>query len=158
MKAAVKIIMNGTNDELVDFIEATHKEFLELPVEAIAFPRGVNGIVKYGDAEEIYTKGTPLHVKAVLLYNNQVKKLGLQRKYPYISDGDKIKFVYLKDPNPIGDKAIAFPRILPPEFKAGNYIDYGHMWELTFESPLSKIVDPINWRTEKQYDMEAFFK
>lgn len=158
MKRAVEIILDGTQDELVEFIEKTRQEFFASPAEVIACPRGVKGLDKYSDEEHIYGNKTPLHTKGVLLYNWYVKKKGLQTKYPFIRDSDKIKYVYLKLPNPINEKAIAFPSKLPKEFGLEKYIDYQAMWDLTFISPITKILEPIGWSTEKSYDMERFFK
>ena len=158
MKKAVEIILDGTQEQLVQFVDSTRDKFFNSPAEVIACPRGVQGIEKYSDSENIYGNKTPLHTKGVLLYNWYVKEKGLQTKYPYISDADKIKYVYLKLPNPIREKAIAFPAKLPKEFGLEKYIDYQAMWDLTFISPLTKILDPIGWTTEKQYDMDRFFK
>jgi DNA polymerase elongation subunit (family B) len=158
MKKATEIILDGTQDELVDFIDKTRTAFFKSPADVIAKPTGVKGLDKYSDDEDIYTTKTPLHTKAVLMYNWCVEQKGLQTKYPFITNSDKIKYVYLKLPNPIHEKAIAFPAKLPPEFKLEKFIDYHAMWELTFISPIKKILDPIGWSTEKQFDMDKFFK
>lgn len=158
MKEAVKIILDGTQAELVDFIEATRKRFFASPPEVIAIPKGVHGIEKYSDDQDIYATKTPLHTKAVLMYNWCVKEKGLETKYPFISDSDKIKYVYLKLPNPIREKAVAFPAKLPPEFKLDKFVDYHEMWDLTFIRPITTILDPLGWSTETQYDMDKFFK
>lgn len=161
MRKAVNIIMTGTQDELADFIEKTKKEFMKLPVEEMAFPRGVNDLEKWsinaGEDEDIYIKGTPLATKAVLLYNEQIKKLGLLSKYNLITSSNKIKFVHLKQPNPIADKAIAFNGKFPEEFKLQKYVDYEDMFTATMINPLKKVLDPIGWSAEKQFDMENFF-
>jgi DNA polymerase elongation subunit (family B) len=157
MKKAVEIVLGGTQEELVAFVDKTRAAFFSSPAEIIACPRGVKGLDKYADAEFIYGNKTPLHTKGVLLYNWYVKEKGLQTKYPYISNSDKIKYIYLKLPNPIREKVIAFPSKLPKEFGLEKYIDYQAMWDLTFISPITKILDPIGWTTEKKYDMDRFF-
>jgi len=158
MKTAVNIVMTGTQSELADYIESTRLKFMKLPVEDVSCPRGANNLEKWSDDEDTYTKGTPLPVKGVLLFNEYLVKLGLQAKYPPIASSEKIKFVYLKQPNPIHDKVIAFNGKLPEEFGLHKYIDHNKMFELTILQPISKILDPIGWSTEKSYDMEKFFK
>lgn len=158
MKKAVNIVMTGTQDELADFIEKSRMEFMSLPPEQVAFPRGANNLEKWEDTDLTYTKGTPLHVKAVLLYNEQLKKLGLHTKYPPIASAEKIKFVYLKQPNPIHDKVIGFNGTLPKEFGLHKYIDYPDMFNSTVVKPLEKILDPIGWSSDKTFDMDSFFK
>jgi DNA polymerase elongation subunit (family B) len=157
MRKAVNIVMTGTQDELAEFIEITRLAFMKLTPEEVAFPRGVNDIEKWTDEENTYSKGTPIGVKAVLLHNEYLIKLGLQSKYSPIVSADKIKFIHLKQPNPIYDKVIAFNGKLPVEFGLHKYIDYNEMFKSTLTKPLEKILDPIGWSTEKQYDMEQFF-
>jgi DNA polymerase elongation subunit (family B) len=157
MKKSVNIVMNGTQGELAEFIESTRKDFMNLSAEDVAFPRSANNLEKWSNNEDTYTKGTPIAVKAVLLHNEYLKKLKLQYKYAPIGGSEKIKFVYLKQPNPIHDKVIAFNGILPKEFGLHKYIDYTEMFEIALIKPLQKILEPINWSTEKQYDMEKFF-
>jgi DNA polymerase elongation subunit (family B) len=157
MRKAVNIVMTGSQDELATFIESTRLAFMKLPAEDVAFPRGVNDIEKWANEADTYSKGTPIGVKAVLLHNEYLIKLGLQNKYAPIASADKIKFLHLKQPNPIFDKVIAFNGKLPVEFGLHKYIDYAEMFKATLIKPLEKILEPIGWSSEKQYDMEQFF-
>ena len=61
-----------------------------------------------------------MHVRAALLYNNRIDNLSLGKKYQYIKNGDKIKFIVLKEPNPLREKVISFPAVLPKEFDLHN--------------------------------------
>ena len=76
--------------------------------EQISFPRSCNNLKKYRDSANIFIKGTPIHVKGALIYNYKIHRLGLQQKYPLIQEGDKIKFLYLRQPNSIHENVIAF--------------------------------------------------
>jgi hypothetical protein len=122
IKEALSIVMNGNLDELRVFVEKFRIEFDTLPFESVAFPRGVRGMKKYHDNSLIYKKGTPIQVKGALLFNNLLLRHKLNL-VPPISDGDKIKFAYLKIPNPIGDTVIATADYLPTEFNLDKYID-----------------------------------
>jgi DNA polymerase elongation subunit (family B) len=157
MRKAVNIVMSGTQEQLADFIEETRLKFLKLPVEDVAFPRGVNNLEKWGDEENIYTKGTPKAVKGVLIHNECLERLGLLSKYQPITSSEKIKYVHLKIPNPIHSPVIAFNGKLPKEFGLHKYVDFNDMFEGTLIKPLEKILDPIGWSTEKIVDMEQFF-
>ena len=101
LKDAIKVIVNGSNDDLLEFIDKTREEFNALPPEEIAFPRSVNGVEKYKSDIKVYTKGTPMHVRGALMYNELVKNKKISQRYPQIKDGEKIKFVHLKMPNTI---------------------------------------------------------
>ena len=153
----LQLVMNGNNDEVIKYIEAFRKEFYGLPTEAIAFPRGCNGMYKYSDRENIYTKNTPIAVKGSLLYNYHLKSLRLEKKYEPINEGEKVKFVYLKQPNPIRDRVISFPSILPKELDLQAYIDYDIQFEKAYLDPLKGILDCLGWTTTKVSTLEDLF-
>ena len=75
--AAFKIIIGETNDELISFVNGVRAETKNRPYEEIAFPRGCNGLGKYHSRTNIYSKGTPIHVRGALLYNYYVTHLSL---------------------------------------------------------------------------------
>ena len=53
-----------------------------------------------------------------------------------IKDGSKVKFCYLKTPNPLRENVISFPQFLPKEFDLDTYIDYQTQFDKTFKEPL----------------------
>ena len=162
LKSAINITMNGTEDDMINFVEKCRKEFYTLPPEDIAFPRSVNGMNKYTDRDTIYRKSTPIAVKGALIYNHYLNQFKIGKKYKKIIEGDKIKFLMLKKPNPIGgsigeDQVISFPNVLPKEFKLDGYIDYKTQFEKSFIDPLTTILDTIGWSTEKKNTLENLF-
>jgi DNA polymerase elongation subunit (family B) len=157
IKEAFKIMISGTESDMIAFIEKFRKDFKSLPPEDVAFPRSINDLGKYRDKLEIYKKGTPIHVKGSLLYNSQLVAHNLQKKYEQINDGDKIKFTYMKEPNPFQCTVISFPNILPKEFDLEKYIDYNTQFDKTFLDPLKIVMDAINWSVEKQSTLEFLF-
>ena len=122
---------------------------MSMEVEDISIPSGVNDIEKYKNGD-FYNKGTPIRQKASINYNNLLKKMNLDRKYSEIKEKDKIKYTYLKMPNPIKDEVIAFPNKIPKEFKLEKYVDYSTQFEKTFISPLTNITKHIGWEIEKR--------
>jgi hypothetical protein len=157
MKELLKIILNDTEKDVQDFVSVFKQEFKKLPIETIAFPRGVNGISEYSDSTFLYKKRTPINTKGCILYNNFIKVKGLDKKYPKIQDGEKIKFVYLKQPNPLRDSVIAFINKLPVEFELHDYVDYDMMWQKTFIDPINIILTAINWKVEPVSTLDYFF-
>jgi DNA polymerase elongation subunit (family B) len=159
IKEAVKIIMTGKETDIHSFIAKFKSEFMKLRPEDIAFPRGVNGMNEYADRSTIFRKGTPIHVKGALIYNHQLRKRGLEKVYPLIKDGDKIKFTYVREPNPLGISVITFSTSLPKEFvDIQPYIDYNTQFEKTFIDPIQIILSTIGWNTEPKTSLGAFFK
>ena len=144
---SIDIIINKDERAMVDFIDAFREEFKTLPAADIAFPRGVNGISKNTTNGNV-GKGAPIHVRGSILYNNLISKRKLDKKYPLIKEGEKIKFIYLKEPNTIQSHVISFPQILPKELDLEKYIDYNTQFEKSFLEPLKIILDCIGWKTE----------
>ena len=161
IKEALKIIMAGDEKELNDFIQDFRKEFTSLPVEDIAFPRSVNGLSKFRDSASIYRKGCPMHIKGSLVYNHMINEKRLTHKYPAIQDGDKIRFIQLRQPNPLGVNVISFITKVPKELDIHKYIDYDTQYEKAFVEPLTFITDNIQWNIDRSYgtqtSLEAFF-
>ena len=157
IKEALKVIMTKDESALIDFIENFRTHFKKLPPEEIAYPRSCNNLKKYSSSsKDIYQKSTPIHVRGALLYNNQLKKHKLV-KYETIQDGDKIKFIALKEPNPLRENVISFSTQLPKEFKLHQYIDYDEMFTKSFLEPLRFIVNAIGWNFEKKSNLDEFF-
>jgi hypothetical protein len=157
IKDALKIMMNGTEDEVIDFIDKSRKEFKALPPEDIAFPRSASNVTKYQAHSTIYAKGTPIHIRGALLYNHYVKKHKLDNKYSLIQNGEKVKFCYLKKPNIIHENIISFIQDFPCEIGLDKYIDYDLQFEKAFLEPLKIILDVIGWNVEKTVNLELFF-
>ena len=157
IKDGLKLMMNGTEDNVIDFIEECRVKFRSLPPEEIAFPRTASDIRKYHSSSDIYTKGTPIHCRGALLFNHYVKQKKLTNKYSLISNGEKIKFLYLKKPNIIQENIISFIQDFPRELGLDKYIDYDLQFEKSFVEPLKSILDAIGWSVEKTVNLESFF-
>ena len=157
IKDALKVMMSGTEDEMIDFIDQFRKKFRSLPPEEISFPRTVSDVVKYKGRNAIYEKGTPIHARGSLLFNHHVKRLGLEGKYSLIGNGEKVKFCYLRSPNPIHENVMSFIQDFPREIGIEKYIDYDLQFEKSFLDPLKIILDVIQWNVEKTASLESFF-
>jgi len=157
IKDALQLMMSGTEDNVIDFIEKSRKEFKKLPPEDIAFPRSASNVEKYKAHSTIYAKGTPIHIRGALLYNHYVKKHKLDNKYSLIQNGEKVKFCYLKKPNIIHENIISFIQDFPHELDLDKYVDYELQFEKAFLEPLKAILDAIGWHVEKTVNLESFF-
>ena len=157
IKDALKLIMTKTEDDMINYIEKSRKEFTNLSVEEISFPRTVSDVVKHKAHATIYGKGTPIHVRGALLYNHFIKEKKLDKKYAAIQNGEKIKFCYLKLPNPIRENVISYIQEFPKELNLDKYVDYELQFNKAFLEPMKVILDAIGWRIEKTTTLESFF-
>ncbi len=157
IKDCLNLIMTGTEDDVIEFIEEKRKEHASLPVEEIAFPRTANNISKFMESVGLYRKSTPIHIRGSILYNYWLKENKVQNKYNSIQDGEKVKFALLKVPNPIGENVMSFISDFPKEFGLNSFLDYDTMFTKGFIDPLRVILDTIGWKTEKVNTLESFF-
>ena len=157
IKEALKVVMSGNETQFQKFIADFKEEFKQLPFEDIAFPRGVSDLTKYKNSKDLYNKGTPIHVRGAILFNHMLTKNKLQKKYQGIKDGDKIKFCYMKIPNPVQENVFSVLSVLPKEFALEKFIDHETQFEKAFLDPLRTIVQTVGWTTEQRSTLENFF-
>ena len=183
LRDALPIMLHGTEHDMQDYVKNVREKFNNFTVEQIAAPCGITSLSKYDkkvllklvkhttdqdkrkeilDAVDtdssFYVKKTPVHVKGSLIYNHLLSQYGLTQQRRAIGDGDKVKYVYLKSPNPIREECIAFQDSLPEEFGLHKYVDYNRMFEKTFVSFLKKMIDPLKWSTERQANLLDWFE
>jgi len=157
IKDGLKLMMNATEDDVINFIDKCRDEFKALPPEQIAFPRTASDVRKYHSHADIYVKGTPIHIRGSLLFNHYIKENKLTKKYSLIGNGEKVKFLYLKKPNIIQENVISFIQDFPTELGLDKYIDYDLQFEKSFVEPLKAILDAIGWNVEKTVNLDLFF-
>jgi DNA polymerase elongation subunit (family B) len=154
---AYTIIINKTNEDVLNFIEEVKEETKQQDYLNVAFPRGCNGLDKYKSNADIYKKGTPIAVRGALLYNHYLSKYKLTHKHALIQEGEKVKFIYLKLPNPINENVISFFGTIPKEFNLDKYVDYTLQFEKSFYDPLRNVLECIGWDAERKVSLLSFF-
>ena len=160
IKTTLGEIMTKEEPEVQEYISNLRKEFNDLPVEDIAFPRGVRGLHKYkaNTGGQLYGKATPIHVRGALVHNHYLKEYEVVNKYGELFDGDKLKFCYLKLPNHVKENVIAFKNVLPEEFKVREYVDYDKMFDKGYLEGIRTILTAVGWTPEpRQRTLEDFW-
>lgn len=161
MKDIFKVLLNGTEEESQEMVRKFKREFFKMSPEQVACPRSVSDMEKYADTDRIYVKqkgsSTPINARGALLYNHYLKEHKITHLYESLNSGDKLKYTYLKVPNPIRENVIAFPTKLPEEFGLHRYIDYEVQFEKNFEKPMSTIFRAMGWTIEPVSNLQSFF-
>lgn len=158
MEQVFDVIMNQGETATQKFIADFKSEFRKLPPEEVGRNSGTDNIDKYRERSTgSYKKGCPMHVRGCILFNNLLESKKLSKKYETIKSGDKIKFAYLKMPNPLRENIVSFPGILPKELELDRYIDYDTQFEKVFLSPIESILEALGWSAEKKDTLDDFF-
>ncbi len=157
IKEALEVVMNQTESDLQKYIADFKDQFVKMSFEEVAFPRSVKDLDKYRDATNIYAKGTPINVKGALIYNHLLKAKKLDKKYEAVANGQKIKYSYMKMPNPYRCSVITCPDVLPPELGLDAFIDHETQFDKSFLEPIKTIVGAIGWQVEKHASLEDWF-
>jgi DNA polymerase elongation subunit (family B) len=159
IKEAIKLIIKHDDNSVVTkFINEYKKEYESIPLADIAFPTSVNFLDKYADQNSVWSKGTLAHTRGALMFNKLLEDMQLDHKYEKIKNGEKVKYVYLKKPNPIGTDVIAFISTLPPEFGLEPFIDYKKMFQKGFVGNLNIILHAIGWKSESFTDIKSLLR
>lgn len=154
----IPIILDGTREDVIQFKTQFYKEFKLFQPEDIAIPKGMTGLTKYSDSKTLYKLGTPIHVRGSLVYNKLLKEAKIDNKYQKIHEGEKIRYIYLKIPNPSMENVVCFVNSLPKEFDLHSYVDYDIMFQKVFIQPLNIILKALEWEIDGNINtLDKFF-
>lgn len=157
---SISILMNKDEQTLLNYVEGVKKEYFTRPLEEIAYPRGVTEIAKYHSMDPMLmvAKGCPVHVRGCIMFNKLIEQHKVDHLHAKIREGDKIKYAYLKKPNPTRQHVIGFADKLPPQFELDEYIDRKVMYEKQFVEPLQSLVKHAGWSVKSRpQTLESLF-
>jgi DNA polymerase elongation subunit (family B) len=164
-KVLEDIMMDVPKEKLDEFIINFRDSMKLMDFDKIAIPTSVKGIKKYGIKDgnlfDSYKLGTPVHVKSALFYNDILKYLKIPKRFTEIFDGEKIKWVYLKN-NPIGLETIAYkghedpPQVL--DFIRQN-INPTKLYKQALHKKIMMLYEALGWDepTDSSKTIERFF-
>jgi len=153
----MQLILREDEKAVQNYVHKAREAFNKSRPEDIAFPRGISKLKEFLNSQTFYRKGTPMHVRAAIMYNRMIEEKGLQKKYERITEGDKIKFLYLRTPNPMQENVLGFSSVLPAEFDFEKYVDYDTQFEKAYLDPINSLLDVVGWQSEKKANLEDFF-
>ena len=160
----IDILRSKPEEEITAFILAFKKSMMERPVSEIAKNSAVKHLSKYlPKKRQLFQleKGVPAHVKAAILYNDCLKHFNAPFKYSPMKDGDKVKWVYLKN-NPLGIDGLAFTGYEDPKEIVdfiSTYVDHNRIFEAELKGKLQDFYNALSWGEvmSEQKTAEKFF-
>ena len=137
----LKLFMTGTREQVWAQVSQSRQVFVGAAFEDVAFPRSVNGIEKYTGRD----KSVPIHVKGALAFNEQLEKRKQTKEYEPVHEGEKIRFCYLKEPNPFFSHVMSAPEGCPANWEIEKWIDYDKQYQKSLIEPLEAILSCAGW-------------
>ena len=142
-------------------LNETYDVFKSLAPEELGFVMGVKNYEKYAvQCNEFSTaKGMPIHVKSAYFYNMMLDRLNTGNKYESISSGDKVRYMYVEQPNKYGLESIGFKYEYPEEFRESFKVDYDKMFEKILFQAITRFYDNVKWtirRPSENVKVELF--
>ena len=132
-------------------LNESYDTFKSLSPEEISFVMGVKNYEKYSSQCNGFNtcKGMPIHVKSAYFYNNMLKRLETGNKYEELSSGDKVRYMYVEQPNKFGLDTIGFKYDCPKEFSELFKPDYEKMFEKILFEMVKRFYDNTGWVIRK---------
>ena len=137
-----------------------------IPLTKLGNPTSVKKLNKYterkaraGEMFSIMAKGAPAAVKATVIYNDLLKFWGLNKSHNYITQGSKVKWIYMK-PNPYQIDAIAFLDYdLPEKIRIfiEQYADRKKIFESILLNKLEGFYNDLGWTLNLNPYQQMFF-
>ena len=157
MEEMLLMMFENNKHILFDFESETKREYMNQSIDAIAKVQSVSEIDKWVEGDGTKS-GCPAHVKGSILYNRLIKEMGIDNKYAKIREGDKIKVLSLKMPNPYGVNRISFPDQFPEEFSdIKMYIDRETDYRKNFVDPMERSINVLGYSFHNQITLEDLF-
>lgn len=155
LEKSYRILLEGTQEELIQYVKKFKKEFMAAPVAVRAQPIGCGFVPK--SMKEATETRAPWNSLGAVRYNDLLQAKGLWKKYPMIKSGHKVKAYILKQPNPLRGNHIAFLDDLPDEFELGNYLDDEAQFKKVFKLPVESFCKVIGWNLDPKSSLMGLF-
>jgi len=166
-KILKEVLKGAEHGNILDQIKIFKKQILdgEIPFTKLGNPTAVKKLDKYTSkkprAGEVFTtieKGAPAPVRAATKYNDLLRLWKLDKQHNYITQADKIKWIYLKD-NPYKIEALAFmENDLPKKIEEflDQYADRKKVFESILLNKLEGFFGDLEWSLNLNPHLDKF--
>jgi|TARA_B110000240_G_scaffold126778_1_gene141098 hypothetical protein len=167
-KALIDVLKGAEQSEIDSRLKIFKTQILDgtIPLTKLGNPTSVKKLNKYterkaraGEMFSIMGKGAPAAVKATVVYNDLLKFWGLNGSHNYITQGSKVKWIYLRS-NPYQIDAIAFLDYdLPEKIRIfiEQYADRKKIFESILLNKLEGFYNDLGWTLNLNPYQQMFF-
>ncbi len=165
----LELALKGTKQSEIDKLLLEFREHImskELDITILGNPTSVKTLNDYierlprpGEMFSLIKSKAPAPVKAAIKYNDLLTFWGLDKQHSRIVQGDKVKWIYLKD-NPYKIEALAFLDFDMPEkirILLNDYADKHKSFESILESKLEGFYHDLGWSLNLNPYRNMFF-
>ena len=165
----LELALKGTKQSEIDKMLLDFREHImskDLDITILGNPTSVKTLNDYverlprpGEMFSLIKSKAPAPVKAAIKYNDLLTFWGLDKQHSRITQGDKVKWIYLKD-NPYKIEALAFLDFDMPEkirTLLDDYADKHKSFESILESKLEGFYHDLGWKLNLNPYRNMFF-
>ena len=163
-------VLKGTEqEEIITRVKEFKSQILDgiISLTELGNPQSVKKLNKYvsrkpraGEMFSTLEKGATAAIKATVAYNDLHRFWKLNTQYPYITQGSKIKWIYLK-PNPYQIESLAFMpgADIPPKINEfiEKYADRKKIFDSILLNKLEGFFDDLGWVFNLNPYQQQFF-
>jgi len=162
-----RILKGAKQKEIIDDVIKFKNDILKgnIPIDKLGNPQSVKGIENYmgrttgSKCFSEVKKGSPAAYRAAIYYNDLLRIWGLEGKYELITNGSKIKWLYLKD-NPYGINVLAFAHLKVPKKMLdflNKFADRERIYKTILENKLEGLFGDLGWILSTNQQLFDFF-
>ena len=167
-KVLVDVLKGAQQPEIDARVKEFRQQILDgsIPLTQLGNPTSVKTLNKYterkaraGEMFSIIAKGAPASVRSTIIYNDLLKFWGLSNQHKMITQGEKIKWIYLK-PNPYQINAISFLDFDLPEkihIFIEEYADRDKIFDSILLNKLEGFYSDLGWVLNLNPYKDIFF-
>ena len=167
-KVLVDVLKGAQQPEIDARVKEFRQQILDgsIPLTQLGNPTSVKTLNKYterkaraGEMFSIIAKGAPASVRSTIIYNDLLKFWGLSNQHKMITQGEKIKWIYLK-PNPYQINAISFLDFdLPEKIRIfiEEYADRDKIFDSILLNKLEGFYSDLGWVLNLNPYKDIFF-
>lgn len=161
IKESMEVLIDDNIDKTKEYIHKVKSESKSKSPLDLSNNQSVSSLdYTYDETSKKFRKfsngkylSAPINSRAALIHNRYIEQYNIPVKP--INEGDKISFIHLIEPNPVGSNVIAFRDESIFNYGLKEYIDYDTIFEKGFMSGIEQITVPLGIDLSEKIEIDA---